>query len=418
MDSRSAPIVILLGAPLTAQNFERIGVPYLSKCFDVIIFDCTGLLSRKDKSHSLAFSNHTRIAINTEVEFEAQIQKFSPKYAVDFIGFCEHSLQIFKILARNNTTLVIQRTGTLPIPTITFRLKSIFSSLRFAQQKTILSAGAKERNYSQNILKLLKRIAKLCHQLNLKFKQLFTFIFLIKNPDFVCLVAGNESLDKILRISTTKIWIRSNDHHTFASEKDKLIKNSSNLIAHPFILFIDDALVNASDWSLLDIPPPVSESNYNSNLINFFEHIELIHGVPVIIAGHPNSEIDQDYATKMGGRAVIYGKTASLVLQSKLVLFHGSTAVSFAVLAKKPIISLTSRELNGSSYGVHVRFMSKILGTQLIFIDIPYCRSVLKENVIDESKYIMYESNYLSNSLSKETKPWEAFINFVNENNG
>ena len=39
-------LVIMLGAPLTQQNFERIGIPILSDFFNVYVFDCLKWLGR------------------------------------------------------------------------------------------------------------------------------------------------------------------------------------------------------------------------------------------------------------------------------------------------------------------------------------------------------------------------------------
>lgn len=39
-------IGILLGAPLTEQNYERTGIPYLEEHFYVMVYDCTPWLGR------------------------------------------------------------------------------------------------------------------------------------------------------------------------------------------------------------------------------------------------------------------------------------------------------------------------------------------------------------------------------------
>ena len=42
-------------------------------------------------------------------------------------------------------------------------------------------------------------------------------------------------------------------------------------------------------------------------------------GMPVVVAGHPNSELDERFSEKMGDRKVVYGNTAALALA-----FHGT----------------------------------------------------------------------------------------------
>jgi hypothetical protein len=116
----------------------------------------------------------------------------------------------------------------------------------------------------------------------------------------------------------------------------------------------------------------------------------------------------------MGGRSVIFGRTAELALQSTIVLVHASTATSFAVLARKPIISLTTQELDRGDYGLLVRTMSQSLGTPLVFID-RFSKRIndLKTLVVDELKYSSYESSYLRNELSNEKEPWGALIGIL-----
>src|SRR3546814_5166052 len=41
-------IAILLGASLSDQNLERIGIPYLSPHADIVVFDCMPWLGRSD----------------------------------------------------------------------------------------------------------------------------------------------------------------------------------------------------------------------------------------------------------------------------------------------------------------------------------------------------------------------------------
>lgn len=47
-DKSTKPIhvAILIGAPLTEQNFERFGIPYLSPHFEVLVFDCLNWVGR------------------------------------------------------------------------------------------------------------------------------------------------------------------------------------------------------------------------------------------------------------------------------------------------------------------------------------------------------------------------------------
>ena len=74
--------------------------------------------------------------------------------------------------------------------------------------------------------------------------------------------------------------------------------------------------------------------------------------MPVVVMGHPN-RIRRKHSEKMGDHQVVYGNTAALAMAASMVLIHSSMATSFAVLARKPILSLTSFELDRSNWTSH-----------------------------------------------------------------
>jgi hypothetical protein len=416
-------IVILLGAPFTAQNYERVGIPYLSKHFEVLVFDCTEWLGRNIKGVKCKKASWDRLfPIRGKLDLDEQIKKYSPHFAIDFIGFADFTLDICSILAKHNVKFVIQRTGNLPGLTIKMRVINSIRTL-FINRK-ILFRQVESKNNANSASKetVIKRINNLFAKLKRKLHLILVMDKLNSFPDRIGLIAGNKSLDLFTRRCKPIIWIGSHDYHTFNKAKKELTLNKTIEINTTFILFIDDCLPNASDWIVLGMPAPVSEAMYYPALNNFFEQIESIYKMPVRIAGHPNSAADKNYTLKMGGRSVSHGNTAMLTLQSSLVLIHGSTATSFAVLARKPIICLTSRELDQSNYGSHVRVMSESLGCPLVFIDNnENLMDNLKKLYVNERKYELYETNYLHSERSMEIEPWGELVEYIkktSERNG
>jgi hypothetical protein len=406
-------IVILLGAPFTEQNYERVGIPYLSKHFEVVVFDCTEWLGRNTKDIKCKRAHwHHFLAIKSEMDLAVQIEKYHPHYAIDSIGFhvtCTD--KIIKILEEYMVRFVVVKSGSLPEPSLRGKIKNTFLGL---SSKSIRVDYQVETNTRKELTSHtgLKRVAtKMLYKLwgYLVYRRLNRF------RPFIGLLAGNKSLNHYTRKSNPIIWTGSNDYHTFKKAKSDLEANGTLQMNVPFILFIDDNIPDASDYVLLGTQPPVTGSLYYPALNTFFQKIESIYGMPVKIAGHPNSRADENFQSKMGGRSVIFGNTATLTLQSTIVLVHGSTATSYAVLARKPIVSLSLRELDKEPYGQHVRTMSNALGSPLVFID---CPSKQKNDLellsVDEQKYSLYETNYLCNELSNENEPWGAFIDFIN----
>jgi hypothetical protein len=164
------------------------------------------------------------------------------------------------------------------------------------------------------------------------------------------------------------------------------------------------------------LKPPISAAEYFPVLCSYFERIESLYGMSVVISGHPNSKCDNSYSKNMGGREVIFDSTASLVLESTLVLAHRSTAISFAVLARKPTLFLTTRSLDDSFYGIYIRSLAKDLGSPLVLMEEPVKEVVNAPlPLVNVKKYELYEVNYLRSEQSNESEPWQAFIDHVNE---
>ena len=117
---------------------------------------------------------------------------------------------------------------------------------------------------------------------------------------------------------------------------------------------------------------------------------------------HPKTSYKKNDLT-FGGRNVVYGKTLELVRNSDFVITRQSTAISYAIFFKKPVIFIYSNELKKDSLAMAgVNKISKLLNTNPINID---------ENLEDISKYLNvdklcyeeYIKNYLTSTNSSKT---------------
>ena len=110
----------------------------------------------------------------------------------------------------------------------------------------------------------------------------------------------------------------------------------------------------------------------------------------------------------------MFGKTATLTQDCKFVIAHASTAISYAVLAQKPIIFVTSKSLDRSFYGVSVRSMSAVLGAPLVFADSAEALN-LGNFEVDPLKYNKYVSSYLQQLGASQLVVWTHFMDFVSK---
>jgi len=130
-------------------------------------------------------------------------------------------------------------------------------------------------------------------------------------------------------------------------------------------------------------------------LAQFFDFLEPATGVKVEVAGHYKASFPA-IAPCFGNRSVYYGKTRDMVRQSDFVITIASTAISYAVLFKKPVIFIYSNQLKGGYEAMRqINGMAEMLGTKPINIDNfpedfhPYLN-------VDEAKYASYEREVLT----------------------
>lgn len=73
---------------------------------------------------------------------------------------------------------------------------------------------------------------------------------------------------------------------------------------------------------------------YYTLMNKYFDYLEQINDVKIIIAGHPKSNYK---GYEFGGRPIIRFKTVELVRFSEFVVLHGSMSIAYAILFDKPI---------------------------------------------------------------------------------
>jgi len=161
-----------------------------------------------------------------------------------------------------------------------------------------------------------------------------------------------------------------------------------------YIAFVDDYLPHHPDFATFR-SRTVDPTAYYAALNRAFAACERSFGVPVIVAAHPKAIYDRN---PFGGRAVVFGATGALVRESVVVLAHASTAVSFAVIHRKPLALLYTREIAA----VHpylfasMRMTAGMLGCPLVDMEETSAQTVPRDGAIDESRYAAYAREYLS----------------------
>ncbi len=153
-----------------------------------------------------------------------------------------------------------------------------------------------------------------------------------------------------------------------------------------------------SDYDLLKHKVYNTVENWYPALCNLFATVEKRITTSVTIAGHYKTAHPPN-PVYFDSRDVIYDKTIELVDASGLVITQFSTAISYAVIFRKPVLFIFSNELIKDSLSMaDTLFLADQLGTKAINID-DFKEDDLNFN-INESKYLEYEMRCLSSNRS------------------
>jgi hypothetical protein len=175
----------------------------------------------------------------------------------------------------------------------------------------------------------------------------------------------------------------------------KNIEEAPRVIENDYILYLDNYLPHHIDFKINKIKTIDPEIFYKK-LDIFFTKIEKTYNLPVVIAYHPKSL----YKNEFKGRLGIKNNTSKLVKDSTFVINQFSSAISFAILFKKPILFFYMDEfLNEKSYLNKIlrtiEFQSNFFNSKSINID---KNSDFRIPEIDKNKYLEYQNTYLKSS--------------------
>ena len=190
-----------------------------------------------------------------------------------------------------------------------------------------------------------------------------------------------------------------------------LINTKLNLKPLNQTVFLDSNLTANSDIRLNGLKKINSEKYFNA-LSRYFDLFEEKYQTEVVISAHPTSNyINNEFK----GRKVTRLQTAELVSQSKYVLSHYSTAISYAVLNYKPINFLI---LDGwiGEYDEHTSIeFSKSLGCKLINIDKISSVDEVAFNKVEKNLYDDYKYNYIVGNKTEGLSSGSIILNEFNK---
>ena len=345
------------------RDYERYGITFLSKKVDVKIFTFNS--NHLKKNNIYFFKNYSSLKNRLKME--------KPDFFIDLLFPSLKSFLIKKILKSLNVKLIKLNLSTYPTENLNFFSKIIYF---FNKNKKV----------GGNIFIKIKNHFMI--KLNSLVSYDYYFIDSKKNypQNKDCKIIKNHSLD----------------YDIYLLNKKKISKK--------LIVFLDSNVTGHSDYSIHSTKSPVNKNKYLQDINKFFDKIERKYNQKIVIAANPKSKLSK-IKKNFKNRKVYINKTFNLIKDAKFVMTHKSTAVSFVLCLKKPIVFLTTNDLAKSWYGDQISYQSKLLGSSLLNIN--SCKSNIskKDIQINKQKYKNYFHNFIKYPKTKNKYNFDIFLN-------
>jgi hypothetical protein len=359
-----------LSRRLTKRDLIRFGINTFYP--NNIIFDFSNLFKHRSQifqKKKLKLKNYYLIESLKELRF--LIKKNNIKYAVDFLEGSINDFIIRLYLRKNKIKLIKYLVGLKP--EIQYQTKKNFK---------------KKFNYRNLFTIIKKKIIKIF------FSKLYWLI----------LITGKKykNYENLIHKKILKIFTHNLDYNNYLYLRNKSKKKN-------IVTFIDQNLSYHQDFYIKKNSPIVTPSDYYKKIFNYFKFIETKYNTKVVIAAHPKKGLKNPFLKNCRYK-IYHNKTPSLISESRFVIMHYSTAVSYCVLFKKPIIFITNNELNKKRAGFQIKTLSKELGSKLLNID----KNLKKINVsINLIKYQKFKYNYLKYPNTEDKNSWDVLKKFL-----
>jgi len=400
-------IVFLVPLPICQWEEKKWCLSYLrSEGFQVDILDLSelifsGLDIQKLVAQPLTADFVHRIYSFKELDHYLKMFSDDALFFDFLVGHADLTInkeRVFRLLKKNRVRYTFLSIGMLPLPSILTVNKRMRLGIFFTRA---LNAFLNPYKFIDFIA--AKGITFLTHH-----------SFFYPQP-IVIFGGGSEELTSYMinrNINEKRlVKIHSYDYDVAIFYK-RSIDNSRKTNSQDICVFLDEAATHHSDYSLLgmEVANPMV---YFAAMNRFFDFIESNSSLKVIIAAHPRSNYESMPGV-FGERAVVKGNTVELVANSKLVVMHMSTSLSYAVLFKKPIIPIIipGNRLSGQM-SMLPQVLGEVIGSKAIDLDKDELTTALLQRECNIKKYAEYERLYVRTEGADDLPIWEIIVKTV-----
>ncbi len=159
----------------------------------------------------------------------------------------------------------------------------------------------------------------------------------------------------------------------------------------------------------------ITPENYYGALQRLFDYIKSESGLEIIKTTHPWGDIDALRAHLRGVRFE-RGKSLGFIRQAQLTIGHCTTALFFAIYYKKPILFVTTDELERmSDYGPYTAAWARELGRPVINLDHVHPADIdwTATMAVDDAAYNRFIERYIKTPGSPERPVWDCIYDAI-----
>lgn len=387
---RRKTMMILVASPLTENIYRRIGVEELSLYFEIVVADCLAWLIPSDRHPTFSKKQSATIRkVDSQKSFAALMQRAAPDFVLDFVGRGPYT-RMFQSQCRQVKALYITH-HLAPVPTGA-SAATPWSSLFISP--------------AQFALKALRHIGR-----RLASKH--------PDPPDISLLAGRKSMNPWVMSARKIVQTATPGYFELQSARldwENQITARQDLPEDGYILFIDDCLSLSFDFHLGHYSHIIDATSYFDLINGFFDRLERLTGLPVVIAAHPNGREYPDYAALFKGRQLYDDRTAWLSCGCVCALTHYSSAINFPVILRKPVALLTFDQLQAAEQGRVVEVIASTLQRPVIDLSEKAMNGTLLSRLLapaQETAYADYEADYIVNTTAPGGNPFENLAAYL-----
>jgi hypothetical protein len=215
-------------------------------------------------------------------------------------------------------------------------------------------------------------------------------------PDQV-VVGGSEEVARVNRDyprTTLHVFANSSDY------SNTLRLNEAVIDTQNLAVFLDTGFPGFPRDEIVEkIVEQVSGTDWYPKINQFFKFVELTLATRVDIAMHPK-HVGRNHQPMFGSRLTFGGQTPEMVVKCSLVIATNSTSISYAVVFAKPLILVTSDQIQNGRDQYKASLIANIAketGAKIFNIDREYTGQELRDAlVIDHAKRDSYKRKYLT----------------------